>query len=58
MPKKLDDAFGITIARIKEQPKSRTNQAMEVLKWTLLVIERQLTVAELRHALAVTPKKV
>jgi hypothetical protein len=54
MPKKLDDAFGVTIARINNQTEARANQAMEVLKWTLLA-ERQLTVAELRHALAVTP---
>lgn len=54
MPKKVDDAFGVTITRIHSQTKARANQAMEVLKWTLLA-ERQMTVAELRHALAVTP---
>jgi hypothetical protein len=51
-PKKLDDAFGITIKRIKEQSKARANQAMEVLKWALLA-KRQLTISELKHALAV-----
>lgn len=53
IPKKLDDAFKITINRINDQPKARANQAMEVLKWTLLA-KAQLSVSELRHALAVT----
>jgi hypothetical protein len=46
MPKKLDDAFEVTITRIKEQPKSRAHQAMEVLK-SVLLSSRQLTVREL-----------
>jgi hypothetical protein len=56
MPKKLDDAFEVTITRIKEQPKSRAHQAMEVLKWVLLS-SRQLTVRELCYPFAVMSGK-
>jgi hypothetical protein len=51
IPTKLDDAFGITIDRIKEQLKEKAEQAMEVLKWILLA-KRQLKVDELLHALS------
>jgi hypothetical protein len=54
LPKKLDDAFAITIIRIQKQPEARARQAMEVLKWTLLA-KKQLSVTQLRHALSVTP---
>lgn len=40
LPKKLDDAFAITMIRIQKQPKARARQAMEVLKWTLLAKEQ------------------
>ncbi|KAI5815433.1 hypothetical protein BZA77DRAFT_344906 [Pyronema omphalodes] len=51
MPTKLDNAFQVIIDRIKRQAPGKAHQGMEVLKWTYL-IERQLTIDELRHALA------
>ncbi|KAI5814540.1 hypothetical protein BZA77DRAFT_222936, partial [Pyronema omphalodes] len=51
MPKKLEDAFHITIERIKSQAPGKASQGMEVLKWTYLA-KRPLSVMELRHALA------
>jgi hypothetical protein len=53
MPEKLDDAFRATIERINRQTPARSSQGMEVLKWTFLA-ERQLSIPELRHAIAVT----
>jgi hypothetical protein len=54
MPKELNDAFELTIRRIKEQSRTRANLAMDVLKWTLLAKE-QLSVDALCHAPAVVP---
>jgi ferritin len=51
MPKKLEDAFQVTIDRIKSQASEKPSQGMEVLKWTYLA-KRQLSLMELRHALA------
>jgi ankyrin repeat protein len=51
MPKKLDEAFQVTIDRIQRQASAKSKQGMEVLKWTFMA-ERPLSVAELRHALA------
>lgn len=51
MPQKLDDAFQVTIDRINRQSVAKSNEGMEVLKWTFLAF-RQLTVSKLRHALA------
>jgi hypothetical protein len=51
MPKKLEDAFEVTISRINSQAPAKANQGMEVLKWTYLA-KRPLSVMELRHALA------
>ncbi|CCX10850.1 Similar to Inversin; acc. no. Q9Y283 [Pyronema omphalodes CBS 100304] len=53
MPIELDSAFEDTIRRIRNQKSEQATQAMDVLKWTFLS-ERQLSVTELRHALAVT----
>jgi hypothetical protein len=57
MPKKLDDAFQATIDRITRQTPAKSAQGIEILKWTFLA-ERQLTVAELRHALAASDPAV
>ncbi|KAI5790034.1 hypothetical protein FPQ18DRAFT_411062 [Pyronema domesticum] len=51
MPKKLEDAFQVTIDCIKSQASGKSNQGMEVLKWMYLA-KRKLSVMELRHALA------
>jgi hypothetical protein len=51
MPTKLDEAFQVTIDRIRRQTLAKSSQGMEILQWTFLA-ERQLTVAEIRHALA------
>jgi ankyrin repeat protein len=51
MPTKLDNAFQVIIDRIQRQAPAKSHQGMEVLKWIYL-IERQLTIDELRHALA------
>jgi ankyrin repeat protein len=51
MPTKLDNAFQVIIDRIQRQAPVKSHQGMEVLKWTYLN-ERQLTIDELRHALA------
>jgi ankyrin repeat protein len=51
MPTRLDNAFQVIIDRIQRQAPGKAHQGMEVLKWTYL-IERQLTIDELRHALA------
>jgi hypothetical protein len=53
MPTELDSVFEDTIRRIRNQKAKQATQAMDVLKWTFLS-ERQLSVTELRHALAVT----
>jgi Mg-chelatase subunit ChlI len=55
MPKALNDAFEITVERMKSQGPDSAEQAMNILKWIFLA-ERPLTVDELRHALAVGPK--
>ncbi|CCX08582.1 Similar to unnamed protein product [Aspergillus oryzae RIB40]; acc. no. BAE57037 [Pyronema omphalodes CBS 100304] len=52
MPKKLDDAFQATVDRIRQQSLSKSTQGLEVLKWIFFAF-RQLTIAGLRHALAV-----
>lgn len=52
MPTELKTAFASTIGRINSQKQERAIQAMEVLKWMFLA-QRQLTIAELRHALSV-----
>jgi hypothetical protein len=52
MPTSLESAFASTIERIKNQQHETAVQAMDVLKWVFLA-KRQLSVAELRHALAV-----
>lgn len=48
---KLTGALEATINRIRSQPPAKSKQAMEVLKWTFIA-ERQLSIPELRHALA------
>ncbi|KAI5786671.1 ankyrin repeat-containing domain protein [Pyronema domesticum] len=53
MPKKLHKAFAATIERIARQATAKSIQGMEVLKWTFLA-KRQLSIIELRHALAAT----
>lgn len=53
MPKELDDAFLVTIERINRQPPEKLKQGMQILKWTYLA-QRQLTITELRHAIATT----
>ncbi|KAI5800666.1 hypothetical protein FPQ18DRAFT_301284 [Pyronema domesticum] len=53
LPAKLDGAFKNTIGRICSQSSTKSNQGMEVLKWTYLA-KRPLTVIELRHTLAVS----
>jgi hypothetical protein len=50
MPKKLDDAYQATIDRIHRQGTAKSNQGMEVLKWTYLTLA-PLSIIELRHAL-------
>jgi hypothetical protein len=52
MPKKLDDVFQATMDRIRRQPLSKSTQGLDVLEWIFLAF-KQLTTAELRHALAV-----
>lgn len=47
----LNDAFGSTIERIKQQPKDSADQAVRTLRWIHLA-ERPLSVEELLHALA------
>jgi hypothetical protein len=54
MPKKLDDAFSITIERIRKQGE-RSKQAMRLIQWVFLA-ERSLSLEELLHAFAVEPK--
>lgn len=51
MPTKLNDAFKTTIDRIRGQPDVKSQQGMEILQWIYLA-ERQLTIDQLRHALA------
>jgi hypothetical protein len=51
VPKNLDDAYQVTIDRIKRQVPARSNQGMDVLKGTYFT-ERQLTISELRHAIS------
>jgi transcriptional regulator len=53
MPRSLEDAFQVNIDRIKHRKDAKAHQGMEILKRTYLA-ERQLTVVELRHALAAT----
>lgn len=53
MPRSLEDSFQVNIDIINGQTPERAHQGMEILKWTYLA-ERQLTVAELCHALAAT----
>ncbi|CCX10879.1 Similar to ankyrin repeat-containing protein, putative [Penicillium marneffei ATCC 18224]; acc. no. XP_002144344 [Pyronema omphalodes CBS 100304] len=53
MPKKLHKAFAATIERIARQATAKSIPGMEVLKWTFLA-KRQLSIIELRHALAAT----
>jgi hypothetical protein len=53
MPTELDSVCEDTIRRIRNQKVKQATQAVDVLKWTFLS-ERQLSVTELRHALAVT----
>lgn len=55
MPKALNDAFELTVERIKSQGLDSAEQAMNILKWIFLA-ERPLTVDELGHALAVEPE--
>lgn len=50
IPKKLDDAYQATIDRIRRQGTAKSNQGMEVLKWTYLTLA-PLSIIELRHAL-------
>jgi hypothetical protein len=57
MPKKLDNAFQATIDKITRQTPAKSAQGIEILKWTFLA-ERQLTVAELCHALATSDHAV
>lgn len=52
LPDSLDDAFAKTIERIRTSPKSHAELGMRVLMWIHLAL-RNLTVEELRHALAV-----
>lgn len=52
MPKRLDEAFEVTMNRIKDQSADRSKLAMAVIKWTPLS-EKQLEIAELQRALAV-----
>jgi hypothetical protein len=53
MPKRLDDAFQVTIDRISSQSLTKANQGMEILKWTFLTKKKKrLNVTELRNALA------
>ncbi|CCX30780.1 Similar to unnamed protein product [Aspergillus oryzae RIB40]; acc. no. BAE57037 [Pyronema omphalodes CBS 100304] len=53
MPTEVDSAFEDTIRMIRNQKAEQATQAMDVLQWTFLP-ERQLSVTELRYALAVT----
>lgn len=55
MPKKLDDVFQVTIDRINRQAPAKSNQGMQVLKWTYLAA-RPLSIIELRHAIATADK--
>lgn len=52
LPPQLNDAFGNTMERIKQQPRASADQAMRVLTWVHLT-ERPLSVDELLHALAI-----
>jgi hypothetical protein len=54
MPRALHAAFETTIERIQNQDPEMAQQGMNVLTWTFLA-NRQLTIEELRHALAVEP---
>ena len=48
----LDDAYGTTLDRIREQSGNRANLAMKALMW-ISCSERPLTVEELCHALSI-----
>jgi hypothetical protein len=50
----LDGAFAATIKRIQDQKPSTSKYAMDALQWMFLA-KRQLSIEELRHALAVEP---
>jgi ankyrin repeat protein len=52
MPRGLEGAFKATVDRIKCQAPAASDQGMNILQWVFLAT-RQLTVEELRHALAV-----
>lgn len=52
MPTRLETAFASTIKRIQNQQHERAVQAMDVLK-SVFLAKKQLSVSELRHALAV-----
>lgn len=52
--RKLHDAFGVTLDRIKRQGEVKYEQAMKVLQWVFLA-EKQLMMEGLCHALSVDP---
>jgi ankyrin repeat protein len=54
MPRALNDAFRLTMERVKNQTSDIAEQALNILKWIFLA-ERPLTLEELRHALAIEP---
>ena len=55
MASTLTQTYEETLERIRRQPSSRTQLAMEVLLWTSFS-RRPLKVDELQHALAITPQ--
>lgn len=55
MPRALNDAFRLTMERVKNQTSDIAEQALNVLKWIFLA-ERPLTLEELRHALSIEPE--
>jgi hypothetical protein len=52
LPPNLEDAFGITVEKIKSQPKPLVNLATTILTWVHLA-ERPLSIDELLEAYAI-----
>jgi ankyrin repeat protein len=57
MPEEFQDAFKVTIDRIKRQRKAKSKHAMNILRWIFLAT-RPLSIDELQHALAVDPNNI
>jgi ankyrin repeat protein len=51
IPVELSETYTVTLERIKQQPRTRSERAFSILNWVVYA-QKQLRVIELRHALA------